>query len=96
MNNPTLTAARACLVESIPKGLEDLRGTPAVQYTEDALVRLTCAAESAIDLTAMYWALSPYPTSDDERGFTATQLKDMGAGADVLFTKLFAAPPPAA
>ncbi len=44
MNNPALNSARACLVESIPKGLEDLRGTPAVQYTEDVLVRLTCAA----------------------------------------------------
>ena len=30
---------RAYLVESIPKGFEDLRGTPGVQYTEDVLVR---------------------------------------------------------
>ena len=59
-------AARAYLVESIPKGLEDLRGTPGVQYTEDVLVRLTAAARSTIDLTAMYWALLPDPESVDE------------------------------
>ena len=74
-------AARACLVESIPVGLEDLRGTPGVQYTEDALVRLTRAAQSTIDLTAMYWALLPDPASDDEKGFTDSQFEAMGAGA---------------
>ena len=41
MTEPTPAVARACLVESIPVGLEDLRGTPGVQYTEDVLVRLT-------------------------------------------------------
>ena len=81
MNDPTPAAARACLVESIPKGLEDLRGTAGVQYTEDVLVRLTSAARSTIDLTAMYWALQPDPASDDEKGFTAAQLDDLGAGA---------------
>ncbi|MFO1162951.1 MAG: hypothetical protein U1E60_29225 [Reyranellaceae bacterium] len=35
--------ARAYLVESIPEGLEDLRGTGGVAYTEDVLVRLTAA-----------------------------------------------------
>ncbi len=74
-------AARAYLVESIPKGLEDLRGTPEVQYTEDVLVRLTAAARSTIDLTAMYWALLPDPESVDEKGFTPAQLDAMGAGA---------------
>jgi hypothetical protein len=49
-----LATARACLVESIPKDLEDLRGPPGVQYTEDVPVRLTCATRSTIDLTAMY------------------------------------------
>jgi phospholipase D3/4 len=81
MNDPARAAARACLVESIPKGLEDLRGTPGVQYTEDVLVRLTTAARSTIDLTAMYWALLPDPASEDEKGFTAAQFEDMGAGA---------------
>jgi hypothetical protein len=65
MNELAPAAARACLVESIPMGLEDLRGTPGVQYTEEALVRLTRAAQSTIDLTAMYWALLPDPASDD-------------------------------
>ena len=74
-------AARAFLVESIPVGLEDLRGTPGVQYTEEALVRLTRAAQSTIDLTAMYWALLPDPASDDEKGFTDSQFEAMGAGA---------------
>jgi phospholipase D3/4 len=62
-------------------GLEDLRGTPGVQYTEDALVRLTRAAQSTIDLTAMYWALLPDPAGDDEKGFTDSQFEAMGAGA---------------
>lgn len=78
MINP---APRACLVESIPRGLEDLRGTPGVQYTEDVLVRLTEAARSTIDLTAMYWALLPDPTSADEHGFSVDELKSMGASA---------------
>jgi phospholipase D3/4 len=74
-------SARAYLVESIPKGMEELRGTPGVQSTEDVLARLTSAAQSTIDLTAMYWALLPDPNSDDEKGFTAAQLEAMGAGA---------------
>src|SRR5271165_4476471 len=79
--NELATPARAFLVESIPKGLEDLRGTPGVRYTEDVLVRLTNAAQSTIDLTAMYWALQPDPASDDEKGFTDAQFETMGAGA---------------
>jgi phospholipase D3/4 len=74
-------AARACLVESIPVGLEDLRGSPGVQYTGDVLVRLTRAAQFTIDLTAMYWALLPDPAGDDEKGFADSQLEAMGAGA---------------
>jgi phospholipase D3/4 len=69
----------ASLVESIPVGLESLRGTPAVQYTEDVLVRLTQAAQSTIDLTAMYWALLPDPKGTDEQGFTDEQFRQMGA-----------------
>jgi phospholipase D3/4 len=74
-------SAHAYLVESIPKGLEDLRGTPGVAYTEDVLVRLTSRAKSTIDLTAMYWALLTGPGSDDEKGFTPEELDTMGAGA---------------
>ena len=74
-------SAHAYLVESIPKGLEDLRGTPGVAYTEDVLVQLTSRAKSSIDLTAMYWALLADPGSDDEKGFTPEQLDAMGAGA---------------
>lgn len=71
----------ASLVESIPKGLEDLRGSPGIQYTEDVLVRLTRAATRSIDLTAMYWNLLPDPSSDDEKGFTEDQFEAMGAGS---------------
>jgi phospholipase D3/4 len=79
MNEPP-PGARASLVESIPVGLEDLRGTPDVEYTEDVLARLTRAAQSTIDLTAMYWALRPNPEGDDENGFTEAQFDSMGAG----------------
>lgn len=79
-DDPAANAPQAYLVESIPKGLEDLRGTPGVQYTEDVLVRLTRAAKSTIDLTAMYWALLPDPTGADEKGFTEAQFEAMGAG----------------
>ena len=65
-----MSVPRASLVESIPMGMEDLRGTSGVQYTEDALVRLTNSAQSTIELTAMYWALLPDPTSEDEKGLT--------------------------
>jgi phospholipase D3/4 len=77
--------AHAYLVESIPKGLDDLRGTPGVRYTEEVLVSLVAAARSSIDLTAMYWSLLPDP-SGDEQGFTAEQLSAMGAdhGRDLL------------
>ena len=81
MKKQNTTVPCAYLVESIPKGLEDLRSTPGVQYTEDVLVRLTRAARASIDLTAMYWALLPDPESDDEKGFTDKQFDEMGAGA---------------
>src|SRR6266481_2663782 len=61
LENTMSNSAHAYLVESIPKGLEDLRGTPGVAYTEDVLVRLTSNAKSSIDLTAMYWALLADP-----------------------------------
>jgi len=72
-------AARAYLVESIPKGLEDLRGTSGIQYTEDVLVRLARQARYKIDLTAMYWNLLPDPNSADESGFSQEQFAAMGA-----------------
>src|SRR5215475_1170089 len=72
-------SARAYLVESIPRGLDDLRGTPGVAYTEDVLVALTSRATTSIDLTAMYWALLADPGSEDEKGFTAEQLAGMGS-----------------
>src|SRR6516165_8708719 len=85
-------SAHAYLVESIPRGLEDLRGTPGVAYTEDVLVQLTSRAKSSIDLTAMYWALLANPSSDDEKGFTPEELDAMGAGAGrVLYEALRAA-----
>jgi phospholipase D3/4 len=79
MPDTTTRRPRTSLVESIPLGLESLRGTPGVQYTEDVLVRLTQAAQLTIDLTAMYWALLPDPKSVDEEGFTDKQFQQMGA-----------------
>ncbi len=73
-------APRAHLVESIPTGLEDLARMPGVESTVATLVRLIRAAQSTIDLTAMYWALLPDPSGDD-KGFTDAQLEQMGAGA---------------
>lgn len=89
----TLAAqAKAYLVESIPKGLEDLRSTPGVQYTEDVLARLVGAARTSIDLTAMYWSLLPDPQSADEKGFTDDQFAAMGAGTGrALYDALSAA-----
>src|SRR6516225_6119864 len=85
-------SAHAYLVESIPKGLEDLRGTPGVAYTEDVLVRLTSSVKSSIDLTAMYWALLADPGSEDEKGFTPQQLDELGASAGrALYEALCAA-----
>ena len=82
-------AARAYLVESIPMGLEVLRGTPGVRYTEDVLLELTRRAQISIDLTAMYWNLLPDPKSADESGFTDEQFASMGAGLGrVLFDAL--------
>jgi phospholipase D3/4 len=77
--NENNSKARAYLVESIPKGLEDLRGTPGIRYTEDVLVELTRQARSKIDLTAMYWNLLPDPKSADESGFSDEQFAAMGA-----------------
>jgi phospholipase D3/4 len=79
MPETTIRNPRASLVESIPMGLESLRGTPEVQYTEDVLARLTQAAQSTIDLTAMYWALLPDPKGPDEQGFSDAQFRQMGA-----------------
>ena len=77
---PANPQSRAWLVESIPKGLEDLRGTPGIRYTEDVLVELTRQARTRIDLTAMYWNLLPDPKSADESGFSDEQFAQMGAG----------------
>ncbi len=81
MSEPARPAPRAALIESIPVGLEDLRGTAGVQYTENLLVRLTTEAHSSIDLTAMYWALLPDPDGDDEKGFDQKDFAAMGAAA---------------
>ena len=81
MRRNSVITAHAYLVESIPKGLDDLRGTPGVQYTETVLAQLTKAARTSIDITAMYWALLPDPNSDDEKGFSKEQFTEMGADA---------------
>ncbi len=70
---------KAYLVESIPTGMEDLEGTPGVKYTKNVLAELTDQATESIDLTAMYWALTPDTTSKDETGFTKEQFDALGA-----------------
>ena len=70
---------QATLVESIPWGMEDLRGIEGVAYTEDLLLRLVTAAEQSIDLTAMYWSLAPDPNRPDEAAFSPDQLRALGA-----------------
>ena len=87
MNNLSAATGRACLVESIPKGLEDLRGTPGVQYTEDVLVRMTRAAQTTIDLTAMYWALLARSNERRREGFHRRAIRHRWAlGPDARFT----------
>jgi hypothetical protein len=76
-----MSEPRASFVESIPVGMEDLRCISGVQFTEDALARLTGTAQSTIDLTAMYWALLPDPKGDDEKGFDEEDFSGMRAGA---------------
>jgi phospholipase D3/4 len=89
MPDTTTPNPQAFLVESIPVGLESLRGTPGVQYTEEVLVRLTQAAQSTIALTAMYWALLPDPKGPDEMGFNDQQFRRMGADSGrALYTAL--------
>ncbi len=68
------TKHQAYLVESIPTGMEELRETRGVDYTGPVLKRLTDRATKTIDLTAMYWALTPDPERRDERGFTVEDL----------------------
>ncbi len=70
---------QATLVESIPWGMDDLRGVEGVAYTEDVLLRLVAAAERSIDLTAMYWSLVPDPHRPDEADFSPEQLRALGA-----------------
>lgn len=70
--------ARAYLVESIPTGMDDLRGTPGVHYTEDVLVRLIRQAEKTIDLTAMYWNL--VPRGREDASFGEQRLASLGVG----------------
>lgn len=70
---------KAYLVESIPRGMDDLRKTKGVEYTEKVLKRLTDRAEKTIDLTAMYWNLLPQVDGSDESGFTEKQFDEFGA-----------------
>lgn len=76
-----MTSGHIHLVESIPQGLDDLRGSRGVLATADVLLRLTNEAQHSIDLTAMYWSLLHDPTSEDESGFSDAQMAGFGAGA---------------
>ena len=87
--DPTPTAT-AHFVESIPTGMDDLRGS---ESTAEALIRLVGAARATIDLTAMYWALIPNrDPGGDEEGWTVDELAALGADrGDALLAALDAA-----
>lgn len=67
------------LVESIPWGLEDLRGVEGVACTAEVLVRLVEGARHAIDLMAMYWSLLPDSDAPDEGCLPPERLAALGA-----------------
>jgi phospholipase D3/4 len=75
-----MQSPKAYLVESIPLGMEDLRGTAGVEYTENVLKRLADGTETTIDITAMYWNLLPDGSRADESGFSDAQFAAFGAG----------------
>ena len=75
-----MQAQKAYLVETIPVGMDDLRVTKGLRYTETELKRLTDRTKNTIDLTVMYWNLLPRSDSQDESGFTAQQFEAFGAG----------------
>jgi phospholipase D3/4 len=87
------TQGKAYLVESIPMGLENLRVTEGVGYTGEVLKRLTDSAQESIDLTAMYWALTPNPEGQDDKGFTVDELLEKYGASEgqALFAALKAA-----
>ncbi len=66
---------KSYLVESIPTGMEELKGTPGVLYTGPVLKRLTDKAVKSIDLMAMYWALTANPERRNEGGFTIEEMR---------------------
>ncbi len=70
---------KAYLVESIPWGLEALRGVEGVAYTEEVLIRLVQGARQTIDLMAMYWSLLPDPAAPDEGGLAPERVEALGA-----------------
>jgi phospholipase D3/4 len=69
----------AYLVESIPWGLEELRGVEGVAYTEEVLLRLVEGARGTIDLMAMYWSLLTDSDAPDEEGVPQERLAALGA-----------------
>lgn len=69
----------AYLVESIPADIVDLRPPEGVRHSRHVFVELVDAAESTIDLTAMYWNLLSDVASEDEEGFTRERLEELGA-----------------
>ena len=73
-------SATVHFAESIPTGMDDLRGTVGVEATADALMRLVDGASTSIDLTVMYWSLLPNLTGD-EQGWDMDDL-ETNFGAD--------------
>jgi hypothetical protein len=65
----------------MPTGLGALPEIPGVEPTADALLRLTRATLSTLDITAMYWSLLVDPASDDAAPLTDVDLAALGAGA---------------
>lgn len=74
-----MPASSAYLVESIPLGMDELRQTDGIAYTEVELKRQVDRAQEQIDLAAMYWHLLPDPTDIEEEGFSEERLAALGA-----------------
>jgi len=70
--------------------MEDLKATQGVGYTGEVLKRLTDSAQESIDLTAMYWALTPNPEGPDDKGFSVDKLLEAYGAREgqALFTAL--------
>ena len=69
---------RVYLVESVPWGMDDLRITKGVAYTEDVLIKLVVSAHRTIDIAAMYWSLLAETDTPDCADISPERLQELG------------------